>query len=66
MNQVIKIMNVAHACRNEAEKLLRAEKEPCNSEEARLLGTGQRQEVLNDMGETSAVAREAASAVPDR
>ena len=48
------------------EKILRAEKESCNTEEAHLLGTGKRRgEVINDMEEISVVARELASVVPD-
>lgn len=47
------------------EKILRAEKESCNMEEAHLLGTGKRREVINDMEEISVVARELASVVPD-
>lgn len=48
------------------EKILRAEKESCNTEEVHLLGTGKRQgEVINDMEEISVVPRELALVVPD-
>ena len=66
MNQVIKMMNVAHVCRNEAD----AGRKNSKGREA-ILQHGRstpgktKGEVINDMEESWVVARELASVVPD-